>query len=71
MLRYCSLAGVYDLLSVASPLPFGDRLSLFFSFPFVFIGLTSAVLSLALFVLAQCVALLPALLSFSFFLGYE
>ena len=51
-------------------LAFSDRISLFFYFIFVFIDLASAVSSLALFILAPYVAWLPALLSFSFFLGY-
>ena len=66
--HYFSLAGLCNLLLVASPSLFFDQISLFFSF--VFIGLASAVSSLALFVLAPCVDLLPASLSFSFFLGY-
>ena len=51
-------------------LTFGDKFLFFFSFPFAFIGLVSAVSSLALFILAVCIAWLPASLSFLFFRGY-
>ena len=64
-MQYYSLTGVCALC-IWLLLPLFSVIDFLFSF--LFIGLASAVSSLALFILAPCSALLPVSLSFSFFL---